>query len=274
MENRSLVRIMGLGMILMLMLMPVSPVLAAGFEAPSPASATTVKPVERPDMTVVSSALCEVFGIECDRATMAKGVYIDPAVWELSPQWTLIMLGSTKQRGDVLKFVDGLEASKEEKTAWRSSLEELWKEYPVRAVKTEDGLALTIVPEKSDVRLASSESSALRELDEEIGRAMASSMDDEVGVRWNGGTHGWIIKAACVHNSVSETNAITAEAHAYEPDQWYKGSDLEIILQRCYNHGYVPPSTPPPYSRCPGGFRQGPRELPEERNRCGDRLLQ
>ena len=207
MENRSPVRIMGLGMILMLMLMPVSPVLAAGLESPSPASATTVKPVERPDMTAVSSALCEVFGIECDRATMAKGVYIDPGVWEFSPQWTLIMLGSTKQRDDVLKFVDGLDASKEEKTAWRSSLEELWKEYPVRAVKTEDGLALTIVPEKSDVRLAVSENSALRELDEEIGRAMASSMDGEVGVRWYGGAHNKIIVAACTHNSIDEMQA-------------------------------------------------------------------
>ncbi|ABN57870.1 MULTISPECIES: InlB B-repeat-containing protein [Methanoculleus] len=258
MVNRSLVRIMGLGMILMLMLIPVSPVLAAGFESPFPASATTVKPVERPDMTSVSSALCEVFGIECDRATMAKGVYIDPGVWEFSPQWTLIMLGSTKQRGDVLKFVDGLEASKEEKTAWRSSLEELWKEYPVRAVKTEDGLALTIVPEKSDVRLEVSENSALRELDEEIGRAMASSMDGEVGVRWNADTHGWIIKAACVHNSVNETNADIAAEHAYEPDWWYEGSEFEIILQRCYNHGYVPPSPTPPIPGVPTGFGAAP----------------
>lgn len=245
MEKRSLVRIMGLGMILMLMLMPVSPVLAAGFETPSPASAMTAANVERPDMTVVSSALCDVFGIECDRATMAKGVYIDPAVWELSPQWTLIMLGSTKQRDDVLKFVDGLDASKEEKAAWRSSLEELWKKYPVRAVKTADGLALTVVPEQSDVRLAVSENSALRELDEEIGRAMASSPDGEAGVRWYGGAHSSIIVAACTHNSIDDTNASTAGGHAPDPDRWYEGSDLEIILQRCYNHGYVPPPIPP-----------------------------
>jgi len=258
MEDRSLVRIMGLGMILMLMLMPVSPVLAAGFESPFPTSAMTAANVERPDMTVVSSALCDVFGIECDRATMAKGVYIDPAVREFSPQWTLIMLGSTKQRDDVLKFVDGLDASKEEKTAWRSSLEELWKKYPVRAVKTEDGLALTIVPEKSGVRLAVSENSALRELDEEIGRAMASSMDGEVGVRWNADTHGRIIKAACVHNSVNETNAGIAGGHASDPDWWYEGSDLEIILQRCYNHGYVPPTPLPPIPGVPEGFGRAP----------------
>ncbi len=258
MKNRSLVRIIGLGMILTFMLMPVSPALAAGFELPAPASATTVKAIERPDMTVVSSALCDAFGIECDRATMAKGVYIDPAVWEFSPQWTLIMLGSTKQQENILKFVDGLDASEEEKAAWRSSLEELWKKYPVRAVETEDGLALTIVPEKSDVRLAVSENSALRELDEEIGRAMASSMDGEVGVRWNANTHGRIIKAACVHNSVNETNAGIAEGHAPDPDRWYEGSDLEIILQRCYNHGYVPPTPLPPVPGVPVGFGRAP----------------
>jgi len=258
MKNRSLVRIIGLGMILTLMLMPVSPALAAGFELPSPASATTVKAIERPDMTAVSSALCDAFGIECDRATMAKGVYIDPTVWEFSPQWTLIMLGSTKQQENILKFVDGLDASKEKKAVWRSSLEELWKKYPVRAVETEDGLALTIVPEKSDVWLAVSENSALRELDEEIGRAMASSMDGEVGVRWNGGTHRWIIEAACVHNSVNETNAGIAGEHAYEPDWWYEGSDLEIILQRCYNHGYVPPTPLPPVPGVPEGFGRAP----------------
>ena len=244
---------MGLGMILMLMLMPVSPVLAAGFESPSPASATTFKPVERPDMTVVSSALCDAFGIECDRATMAKGVYIDPAVWELSPQWTLIMLGSTRQRDDVLKFVDGLDASKEEKVAWRSSLEALWKKYPVRAVETEDGLALTIVPEKSGVRLASSESSALRELDEEIGRAMASSMDGEAGVRWNGGAHTWIIEAACAHNSIDEANASIAGNNAMKPDEWYGGN----IPLHCYNHGYVPTLLPPPPGD-PVGFGAAP----------------
>lgn len=136
--------------------------------------------------------------------------------------------------------------------------EALWEKYPVRAVKTEDGLALTIVPEKSDVRLAVSENSALRELDEEIGRAMASSMDGEVGVRWNADTHGWIIKAACVHNSINETNADIAAEHAYEPDWWYEGSDLEIILQRCYNHGYVPPTPLPPVPGVPEGFGRAP----------------
>lgn len=253
MVNRSLVRIIGLGMILMLMLMPISPVLAAGFESPFPTSAMTAANVERPDMTVVSSALCDVFGIECDRATMAKGVYIDPAVREFSPQWTLIMLGSTKQRDDVLKFVDGLDASKEEKTAWRSSLEELWKKYPVRAVKTEDGLALTIVPEKSGVRLAVSENSALRELDEEIGRAMASSMDGEAGVRWNGGAHTWIIEAACAHNSIDEANASIAGNNAMKPDEWYGGN----IPLHCYNHGYVPTLLPPPPGD-PVGFGAAP----------------
>ena len=183
MENRSLIRIMGLGMILMLMLMPVSPVLAAGFESPSPASATTVKAIERPDMTVVSSALCDAFRIECDRATMAKGVYIDPAVWEFSPQWTLIMLGSTKQQKNILNFVDGLDAPAEKKIAWKSTLQALWEQYPVRTVETEDGLMVTIIPEKSDVRLALSEETALRELDEEIGRAMALSMDGGSGVQ-------------------------------------------------------------------------------------------
>jgi len=259
MEKRSFIRLTGFGMILMLMLIPVSPVLATGFEPPSPASATTVKAIERPDMTVVSSALCDVFGIECDRATMAKGVYIDPAVWEFSPQWMLIVLGSTKQRDGVLKFVDGLDASKEEKAACRSSLEALWEQYPVRAVKTEDGLALTIVPEKSDVRLAASENSALRELDEEIGRAMASSLDGEVGVQWAGKTHGGVIEAACAHNSIDEDSAKIVGGNASAPDGWYNDlPGLEQTLQRCYNHGYVPPAPLPPIPGVPEGFGKAP----------------
>ena len=125
-------------------------------------------------------------------------------------------------------------------------------------MKTEDGLALTIVPEKSGVRLAVSENSALRELDEEIGRAMASSMDGEVGVRWYGGAHNKIIVAACTHNSIDDTNASIAGSHASEPDGWYEGSDLEIILQRCYNHGYVPPTPLPPIPGVPEGFGRAP----------------
>lgn len=269
MENRSLVRIIGLGMILMLMLMPVSPVLAAGFESSPPTSATTAANVERPDMTVVSSALCDRFGIECDKATMAKGVYIDPVVWEFSPQWTLIMLGSTKRQENILNLTDGLDAPKEKKNTWKSTLEALWEQYPVRTVETEDGLMVTVIPEKSDVRLAPSEEAALRELDEEIGRAMISSLSGGNGVQWSGIAHAGIIKAACAHNSVDAALGEIAGGTASAPDFW-PYSDL---FQRCYNHGYVPPAHPS-HSRHSDGFRRCPGELPEERDGCGDRLLQ
>jgi len=253
MEDRSLVRIMGLGMILMLMLMPVSPVLAAGFESSPPTSATTAANVERPDMTVVSSALCDRFGIECDKATMAKGVYIDPVVWEFSPQWTLIMLGSTKRQENILNLTDGLDAPKEKKNTWKSTLEALWEQYPVRTVETEDGLMVTVIPEKSDVRLAPSEEAALRELDEEIGRAMISSLSGGNGVQWSGIAHAGIIKAACAHNSVDAALGEIAGGTASAPDFW-PYSDL---FQRCYNHGYVPPPIPP-IPGIPMGFGGAP----------------
>jgi hypothetical protein len=247
MESRSIIHQVGLSIVLMLILMPVSPVLASDFESTPVASTTLIKIVERPDMRCVSSALCEIFDIECKEETKANGIYIDPGVENVSPQWVLVMLGSTKQREDILKFIDGLDVSKEKKAGWRSNLEAVWKQYPVRTVQTENGLAVTIVPEKNSVQPARSENSALQEIDAEIGRAMKSSLDGECGVRWNGDTHGNIIMAACVHQSVDETLAGIAKGTAPEPDGWYNDlPEPQKTLERCYNHGYVPPLLPPP----------------------------
>lgn len=254
MENRSSFRIIGFGMILLFIIMPVSPVLAAEFESFSSASAMTPAALEKPDMTIVSAALCDLYGIECDEVTMRKGVYIDPDVWKFSPQWTLIMYGSTKQPENVLNLIDRLNASEKEKAAWKSTIEALWERYPVWAVETEDGLMVTIIPKKSEEWLAPSEEAALQDLADAIAAEMALSLGGGNGVRWSGTAHAGIIKAACIHTAVNNaTSTETAVSSSSAPDFWPYGD----LIQRCYNHGYLPPSIPP-VPGIPTGFGGAP----------------